>query len=76
MIGKSSCLLPEYELIVEPEEDSKPTNDLKADEADSDDESDDDTAEKERLEEFENLTRQGKTGTLAGMYFSIIFLLF
>lgn len=66
--GKSSCLLPEFELIVEPEGEAKLSQDTKADETDSNDEGDDDDeAEKARLEEFESLTRQGKAGTLAGM---------
>ena len=68
LLGKSSCLLPELELIVEPEGEAKLSEASKSDETDSNDEGDDDDeAEKARLEEFENLTRQGKAGTLAGM---------
>lgn len=64
---KCSCLLPEYELIVEPEGDGEKIpkeKELSEDEEDDDD--DDDAAEEARLKEFEKLSREGKIGTLAG----------
>ncbi|KAK3909387.1 Programmed cell death protein 2 [Frankliniella fusca] len=63
-IGKSSCLLPEYELIVEPEEGPKRTE-CKKDDSEGEDESDDENAEEERVREFQKLSSEGKTGTLA-----------
>lgn len=64
LLGKSSCLLPEYELIVEPEGDgSMESRGTQVD--DSEDENDDDKAEESRIQEFEKLSNEGKTGTLA-----------
>ncbi|XP_034249089.1 programmed cell death protein 2 [Thrips palmi] len=64
VIGKSSCLLPEYELIVEPEGDDA-VDGVKSVDSDCDEDDDNDEAEKARLKEFENLQLEGKAGTFA-----------
>lgn len=71
--GKSSCLLPEFELIVEPESNLEPESGKAAcsgegdgEDDNTDDEDDDDEAEKARIKEFNLLAQEGKIGTLAG----------
>lgn len=60
-------MLPEFELIVEPESLSDDSKDV-VDDEDEDDEKENDEDEKARIEEFEKLVNEGKTGTFAGLY--------